>query len=378
LNAYETAGILNETLILVIADHGGQTAGHGFINQKNVAIPWIAKGPQVNVNYEISSYARSMDIPATALYALGVQQPPIWMGRPMSEIYTSSPYQWPAGPAAPYASTVVTVAISGLNAAGFQLAVAPTMKHLIKNGAYASHARAQMPSTTMPNIASIIMGAGPEETGVCQGPFPDANSGTCYWNGVNDSAVPPITGPGKLFPSIFEILFQHNIQNTAAVFRYANITKVLESYVPQYLVSTDANVATQVSNLLKQSTPPAYIFAQFWDVQSAAVNSSYDGAAYLAAIAQVDTYIAQIYNNLPNNAILIVTSDHGGVGAGVNGDLNDRSIIIPFIAYGSNIKQNYRIPTYVRNMDAASISLYALGFQQPADWQGNYHTEIFQ
>src|SRR3990167_4824843 len=141
------------------------------------------------------------------------------------------------------------------------------------------------------------MGAGPEETGVCQGPFPDANSGTCYWNGVNDSAVPPITGAGELFPSIFQVLFQKNIPNTAAVYRYENITKIVESYVPQYLVSTDANVASQVSNLLKQSSPPAYVFAQFWDVQSAAVNSSYDGPSYLAAIAQVDSYIGQIYNS---------------------------------------------------------------------------------
>jgi len=377
MDAYESAGILNSTLILVIADHGGQIEGHGFTNQKNVNIPWIAKGPGVNQNYIIQSYMRNLDTPSTALYALGINQPFLWMGRPASEIWTSQPVQPPPAPSGSRVSTVVSVVISGLNTIGWELAPTPTLDMLIRNGSFAQHARAQMPSTTLTNIASIIMGSGPEETGVCQGPFPDANS--CEWNGVDDSLVPPITGPGALFPSIYQILDDHSINNTAAVYRFQNISKLIgPTTVKQYLETTDSGVASQTISLLSQSsTSPKYSFTQFWDVQLAGTTHGYQSPEYLAAITKVDALLGNIVQALPEGSMLIVTSDHGGQ-ATSNGNLDDSSIIIPFIVYSPQVvKENYRIQSHTRNMDSASIALFALGFQQPVYWVSQYHSDIF-
>ena len=153
LEAYDKVGILNDTLVLVIADHGGQTEGHGFTNQKNIDIPWIAKGPGVSQNYVISSYVRNMDTPATAMHALGIEQPKLWMGRPITEIYNQQPYQSPPGPNNRLTGTVISLVISGLNSAGMDTAFTPIMDSLISKGSYAQHARGQMPSTSLTNIA---------------------------------------------------------------------------------------------------------------------------------------------------------------------------------------------------------------------------------
>ena len=45
---------------------------------------------------------------------------------------------------------------------------------------------------------------------------------------------------------------------------------------------------------------------------------------------------------LPDDTLLIITSDHGGVGT-ENGNLDNTSIIVPFLVYGPSIKKGYRI-----------------------------------
>jgi hypothetical protein len=71
-----------------------------------------------------------------------------------------------AAAAIPGVEHVVVIGVDGLNPNGIRVADTPNFDKLIKGGAHTFHARAVMPTSSSPNWASMIMGAGPEQHGV--------------------------------------------------------------------------------------------------------------------------------------------------------------------------------------------------------------------
>jgi len=83
VKAVKDAGIENETIILVTSDHGGTGKGHGGKSLEEVLIPWIIKGPGVKKGYEIKDVIITYDTAATLAYALGLNTPQAWRGKPV-------------------------------------------------------------------------------------------------------------------------------------------------------------------------------------------------------------------------------------------------------------------------------------------------------
>ena len=71
--AYEKAGIIEDTLFLVITDHGGIRNGHGGFTNEEKYVFMAAAGKKVPKG-EIG-YARTKDIAAVILYSLGLEVP---------------------------------------------------------------------------------------------------------------------------------------------------------------------------------------------------------------------------------------------------------------------------------------------------------------
>ena len=72
-DAYEKAGIIDDTLFLVITDHGGIRNGHGGFTDEEKYIFMAAAGK--NVPKGEIGYARTKDIAAIILYSLGIDVP---------------------------------------------------------------------------------------------------------------------------------------------------------------------------------------------------------------------------------------------------------------------------------------------------------------
>lgn len=65
--------------LIVTADHGGHGTDHGSNDPRDVTIPWIAWGRGV-IPGHLSGTVHTMDTAATALYVLGIRNPPAWAG----------------------------------------------------------------------------------------------------------------------------------------------------------------------------------------------------------------------------------------------------------------------------------------------------------
>jgi hypothetical protein len=85
--ALERAGILDETLVIVSADHGGHNHNHSGALASDREIPWIAAGPRVRRGYNIRSSVSTMDTAATVLAALGLRPNTKLTGKPVTEIF---------------------------------------------------------------------------------------------------------------------------------------------------------------------------------------------------------------------------------------------------------------------------------------------------
>lgn len=78
-NAYDDLGILDETLFIVTADHGGSGKSHGGLTDEEKYVMFSAIGKTV-INGEIEDM-EIRDTAAVVLYALGYAQPDTWTAR---------------------------------------------------------------------------------------------------------------------------------------------------------------------------------------------------------------------------------------------------------------------------------------------------------
>lgn len=83
--ALKKAGMYEQTIILISADHGGINKKHGGDTPEERTIPWIISGPGIKKGVKLSSAISTIDTPATVAYLLGCPLPACWLGKPVTE-----------------------------------------------------------------------------------------------------------------------------------------------------------------------------------------------------------------------------------------------------------------------------------------------------
>lgn len=87
VQAVKDAGIENETIIMITADHGGIGLEHGGKTTDEIFIPWIICGKGVKSNHEIKDVIMTYDTGATIAYILGLKAPQSWRGQPVKDVF---------------------------------------------------------------------------------------------------------------------------------------------------------------------------------------------------------------------------------------------------------------------------------------------------
>jgi arylsulfatase A-like enzyme len=87
LQALEEDGLIQSTLVIVTADHGGHALTHGSDRPEDMTVPWILAGPAVVRGRRLESSISVMDTAATAAWALGLARPAEWDGRAVEEAF---------------------------------------------------------------------------------------------------------------------------------------------------------------------------------------------------------------------------------------------------------------------------------------------------
>ena len=89
IGALKKTGIEQETVVIIVSDHGGYKKGHSEARLVVFQTPWIMAGPGVKRGHSIESNIVSFDTAATIACILGLEAPQVWRGRPVMEAFVT-------------------------------------------------------------------------------------------------------------------------------------------------------------------------------------------------------------------------------------------------------------------------------------------------
>lgn len=87
LQAVKDAGIWDDSIIILTADHGGINKGHGSISLEEMQTPFIIAGKNVRKGGKFDQSMMQYDVASTIAYIFGLSQPQAWTGRPMIQVF---------------------------------------------------------------------------------------------------------------------------------------------------------------------------------------------------------------------------------------------------------------------------------------------------
>ena len=236
------------------------------------------------------------------------------------------------------ARRVLIIGIDGARSDAIRAANTPNLDGLIADGVVSYDAFAggelgqasQQATSSGPGWSSILTGVWRDKHGVSDNSFSGNNFGDYphFYKRVKD-----------LYPTAYQSSIIHWSPIDSSI-----VQAVADSVDFRRDVGTDALVASEAATHLG-NTDPDLLFLHFDDVDHAGHASGYSTAvpAYLAAIEGVDTHIGTVLSALtarPNHAseewLVLVTTDHGGLGFSHGGQsVDERTIFI--IASGATV-----------------------------------------
>lgn len=87
VKAVEEAGMIKETIFIITSDHGGIKKGHGGKTMAEMETPFIIAGKNIRQGGEMVESVMQYDVASTIAYIFDLEQPQVWIGRPMKSIF---------------------------------------------------------------------------------------------------------------------------------------------------------------------------------------------------------------------------------------------------------------------------------------------------
>jgi predicted AlkP superfamily pyrophosphatase or phosphodiesterase len=275
--------------------------------------------------------------------------------------------------AVPGIEHVVVIGCDGMGSLAFAETNAPVMHRLMREGAYTLRARGVMPTSSSPNWASMIMGAGPEQHGVTSND----------WE-TNKFEIPPLeAGPEGMFPTIFRVIREQKPgASIMCVHDWDGFGRLFERHSADLVewVKGSTNTASRAVELIGKSKP-TFLFIHFDDVDHAGHSHEWKSPAYFQAVEEVDLYIGNILRaidaaGIGRSTLVLITADHGGIGT-KHGGPTIGELEIPWIVHGPGVARGKVVTTPVNTYDTASTIAWVFGLKQPSVWIGRPVTEAF-
>ncbi|HOF21133.1 MAG TPA: alkaline phosphatase [Bacteroidales bacterium] len=274
------------------------------------------------------------------------------------------------------AEHVVFIGLDGWGAYSVEKADMPNVKELMANGCYTLKKRSVLPSSSAVNWASIFMGAGPELHGYTEwgSKVPELPSRELNKNGI--------------FPNIFQLLRDAAPSAEIGVmYEWEGIKYLVDTLSLDYFaLAPDYNehpgVLCEMAEKYILERKPVLTAIIFDNPDHIGHAAGHDTPAYYDDLRELDNYIGRIItamkeSGIYDNSIIIVTSDHGGIGKG-HGGKTMAEMETPFIISGKNIRQGGAFNESMMQFDCASTIAHIFNLEQPQVWIGRPMLQVFE
>ena len=261
---------------------------------------------------------------------------------------------------------VIVIGVDGMSPDGVQHAVTPNMDKMIKSGAFTVHARNVLPTSSSPNWASMIMGAGPAQHGITSND----------WQLDNHQLPPVEKTEAGIFPTIFWLIKQDDPKaKTGAIYQWADFGRLFEkSAVDRDTTFKNENKIVDEAARYILEEKPKFLFVHLDHVDGAGHKFGHGTARYYGAVAVADKLMGKILSALnqaeiEEKTLVIVSADHGGKGTGHGGESMEE-VEIPILMLGPGVRSKFEITDATNIYDIASTVAYVFGIEQPQAWIG--------
>lgn len=264
-------------------------------------------------------------------------------------------------------SRAVVIGVDGLSPEGVRRAHTPVLDSLMEAGVWTLSGRGVMPTSSSPNWASMIMGAGPEQHGITSND----------WETNKVEVAPTATGAGGVFPTIFDVVIEGSGGRavTACIYDWGGFGRLLGGTKPtvfEHVTGGDAT-ARRVAEVIRERKPDL-LFVHLDEVDHAGHEYGHGTGEYFRSVEHVDGLIGQILAALTESGIMdstfvLVTSDHGGVGKG-HGGATTAELEIPWILSGPGIRRGWELDRPFNTYDTAATVVMLLGYAPHPAWIG--------
>ena len=269
---------------------------------------------------------------------------------------------------------VVVIGCDGMGSIAFQNSNTPVMRRLMQEGSYTLHARGVMPTSSSPNWASMIMGAGPEQHGVTSND----------WETNKFEIAPTGVGSGGIFPTIFGILRGQKPRSIIACFHdWDGFGRLFERNAPNMVQDSDGPLhAVESAVAYLKLKKPNFTFIHLDHVDHAGHSFGWGSPEYIKAVKLADELIGDVLKGIDEagmrrRTIVLVTADHGGKDKG-HGGATMGEIEIPWIISGPGVVAGREIRSYVNTYDTAPTIAHIFGLRTPTCWIGKPVLEAFK
>lgn len=279
---------------------------------------------------------------------------------------------------------VIVIGIDGMSPDGVQKAVTPTIDSLLKSAAYTWKCEAVLPTSSSPNWASMIMGAGPDKHGVTSNAWqPHKQTIQLECEGTKGNGK-----PSGMWPTLFGELRRQKPDATIACFNdWLAYDRLFEKGVVNrqrdaILLQAASHhgykgVTRMACNYFKKKKPD-FMFVHLDHVDHAGHHDGHGTADYYEAVSVADQMIKRIIeavksSGVAEKTVILITADHGGIGHGHGGDTPEERFV-PWILTGPGIV-NGELQVPVKTYDTAATLAHLLGIKAPDCWVGKIVSE---
>lgn len=279
----------------------------------------------------------------------------------------------------PIARHVVVIGVDGMSPAGMRAAHTPVMDSLLRSSAYTFDAQAVLPTSSGPNWASMLMGAGPDDHGIRDNGWrPDSVKSPLPCEGLDGKGR-----PSGIWPTVFGELRRQRPKAVLACFHdWWNFKYYIEKGALDKRSQTGPlakafqtghrQMARRAGRFFMKKTP-LLTFVHLDHCDHAGHKHGHGSVQYNAAVAQADRLVGNMLRDVKRSGVahetvVFIVSDHGGIGHGHGGDTPEERTV-PWVMHGRRVVHG-ELQVPVSNSDLAPTMLHLLGFQLPACWTG--------
>ncbi|HBY62412.1 MAG TPA: alkaline phosphatase [Solibacterales bacterium] len=213
----------------------------------------------------------------------------------------------------------------------------------------------------------MIMGAGPEQHGITSND----------WMPDKFSIAPVCKGPGGQFPTVFGQLREQRPASKIGVFHdWDGFGRLVENGAADRIEHPKGPQETMRRAVAYwKEAQPGLLFIHLDHIDHAGHEHGHGTPEYIASIEEADRLTAEIVRAAGDDAVFLLTSDHGGVGKKHGGETM-AELEIPWILAGPGVKPGeLRVP--VNTFDTAPTVASLLGIKPHPCWIGRSVTEAF-